>query len=201
MWKKIIFLTITLLIPSCKIQIDCPGYPEKYLVWMPYIQGEEFSLTDGIDTFQLIVETTDITKAYTIKEYKYLANDCSCRANATITSDFFPTILFFSENREDYAADFVISFLTPYHEFPNTVQSFQFQDNNGDTIYSFYPYEHNELLSSYNNGYKIFNDVLKIESDTLLSDILIYQIYIAKRVGIIQFKDRFNHKTWSLIKL
>ena len=200
MWGKIVFMTIILLIPSCKIQIDCPGYPEKYLVWMPYGQGEEFSLTDGIDTFQLIVETTDITKAYTIKEYKFLANDCSCVANSTIASDFLPRILFNSESIGNYAADFVISFLTPNYEFPNTTQSFQFQDNNGETISTYYPYEHNEILSNYDNGYKIFNDVIKIESDTLLSDMLIYQICVAKGVGIIQFKDRFNHKTWSLIE-
>ena len=42
--------------------------------------------------------------------------------------------------------------------------------------------------------------VLKIESDTLLSEKQIYQLYIAKKVGIIQFKDRSTHKTWSLIQ-
>jgi hypothetical protein len=57
-----------------------------------------------------------------------------------------------------------------------------------------------EILSSYDNGYKIFSDVLKIENDTLFSYKQIYQIYIAKNIGFIQIKDRFNHKTWSLIE-
>lgn len=193
MWRKIVYLTITLLISSCTYEIDCPGYPEKYLVWMPYIQGEEFSLTDGIDTFQLIVESTDITKAYTVKRSKLLKDweyFCDCHATSTISSDFFPGIVYRSENKEDKAAEYFVTF---YHEYPNTAQVFGFQDNNGDTIFATWPYQNCEILSSYDNGYKIFNDVLKIESDTLLlpeillPDIIIYQIYIAKTVGIIQF--------------
>jgi hypothetical protein len=199
MWKKIVYLTIPLLISACIIKTDCPGYPEKYLVWMPYKQGQEFSLTDGINTFQLIVESTDITKAYTHKRSKFLKDweyFCECDAYSTITStnDFLPTIVYHSENY-DYGADFMISFQTN-----SGVNVLQFRDNNGESFYTYWPYQHNEILSSYDNGYKIFNDVIKIESDTLPIDVRIYQVYIAQKVGIIQFKDRFNHKTWSLIE-
>jgi len=49
---------------------------------------------------------------------------------------------------------------------------------------------------------RFFQDetVLKIESDTLLSDKPFYQIYIAKNVGFIQIKDRAKHKTWNFIE-
>ncbi|HBE42141.1 MAG TPA: hypothetical protein DDW27_13210 [Bacteroidales bacterium] len=202
MWKKIVYLTIILLISSCTDEINCPGFPEKYLVWMPYIRGEEFLLTNGIDTFKFIVESVDITKAYTAKCLKNWECSCDCYAIFTITStnDFFPTIDI-SSDTYSYGADFRIAFQTD-----SGVDILQFRDNNGESFLTYWPYQHNEFLNSYDNGYKIFNDVIKIESDTLLlpeillSETQIYQIYIAKKVGIIQFTDRFNHKTWSLIE-
>jgi hypothetical protein len=210
MWKKIVYLTLILLIPSCEYQIDCPGFPETHLVWMPYIQDEEFSLTDGIDTFQFIVKRIDIEKAYTYKGTKYFTRDytCFCSAYCTITGPkhVFPLITF-NGNAEE-GTDLNGDSLTSGHfsinfSYSPTYQFFEFHhhvwNNNVEKVFSSSP-EHAEILSSYDNGYKIFNDVLKIESDTLLTDKLIYQIYIAKNVGFIQIKDRGKHKTWNLIE-
>jgi len=204
MWKKIVYLTIALLISSCSFQIDCPGFPEKHLVWVPYIQDEEFSLTDGIDTFQFIVKRINIQKAYTHKGSKLFEEPgdyiCDCSASCTITGPVYAEILilgYASEGESGTVGRFSIIFSDPdthqYYEFVHHVWN-----NNVDTVYSFL--DHAEILSSYDNGYKIFNNVLKIESDTLLSDKPFYQIYIAKNVGFIQIKDRTKHKTWNFIE-
>jgi hypothetical protein len=195
MWRKILYLIITLLISSCTYHVDCPGYPEKYLVWMPYKSGQQFSLTDGIDTFHLIVETTDIRGPYTMKRLKLQKEyKCDSYAYCSITSDSLPGISYYSDGY-DYGADFKIGF-----QFNSGAEVLQFQDNNGESYLTYWLYQHNEILSSYYNGCKVFNDVIKIESDTLAIDVRIYQVYIAKNVGIIQFKDRSYHKTWSLIE-
>jgi hypothetical protein len=195
MWRKIVYLTITLLISSCTYKVDCPGYPKKYLVWMPYMQGEKISFTDGIDTFQLLVEATDIREPYTMKRLKFQKEDeCDSYAYCSITGDSLPGITY-SSNGYDYGADFIIGF-----QFNSGAEDLQFQDNNGESFLTYWPYQHNEILNSYDNGCKVFNDVIMIESDTLAIDIRIYQVFIAKKVGIIQFKDRINHKTWSLIQ-
>ena len=201
MWKKIVYLTIILLISSCYQKINCPGYPEKYLVWMPYIKGEEFSLTNGIDKVQLKVESVDITKAYTKECLKNWECSCDCSARCTITSTSYFSPINISCDAYSYGADITFGFQTN-----SGYNILQFRDNNGGSFVTYWPYQNTEFLNSYDNGYKIFNDVIKIESDTLLlpeillSEEQIYQIYIAKEVGIIQFKDRFNNKTWSLIE-
>jgi hypothetical protein len=195
MWRRIVYLTITLLISSCTYKVDCPGYPEKYLVWMPYKQGEKISFTDGIDTFQLIVDATDIREPYTMKRLKSQKDDeCDSYAYCSITGDSLPGISYYSDGY-DYGADFKIGF-----QFNSGAEVLQFQDNNGNSYLTYWLYQHNEILNSYDNGCKVFNDVIKIESDTLPIDIRIYQVFIAKKAGIIQFKDRLNHKTWSLIQ-
>jgi len=201
MGTKIVYLTITLLILSCTNKVDCPGFPKKYLVWMPYIQGEKISFTDGIDTLQLMVDETYIVEPYTAKRFKFLDEDrCDSYASCSITGDSLPGITYSSDNY-DSGADFKISF-----QLNSGSNVFQFRDNNGESFLTYWPYQHNEILNSYDNGCKVFYDVIKIESDTLLvpetllPDIQVYQLYIGKNIGIIQFKDRLNHKTWSLIQ-
>ena len=57
-----------------------------------------------------------------------------------------------------------------------------------------------ENITKFDNGLKEYVDVVKVAYDTLLySETPIYQVFLAKKVGVIQFKDRFDHKTWSLI--
>jgi hypothetical protein len=195
MRKKIIYLAILLLIPSCTYKVDCPGYPDKYLVWMPYSKDEKISFTDGTDTFQLMVEAYDIDEPHTEKRLKFQRGaECDNSAYWSIKGDSIPGITIISDGY-DYEADFFISF-----QFDSGSETLQFRDNNGESFLTDWPYQHNEFFNSYDNGCKVFNDVLMIETDTLAADIRIYQIYFAKEAGIIQFKDRLNHKTWSLVQ-
>lgn len=207
MWKKIVYLTLILMIPSCNVKINCPGFPETHLVWMPYLQGEEFSLTDGIDTFQFKVEWVDITKAYTFTGSKlYYLNppseescDRDARCNITGPKHIYSMIQIHGQQHGvlDWT-HFLISFSTSNSDSHEDFYFAYGVENNVEKVSSSLPGE--EILSSYDNGYKIFSDVLKIENDTLFSNNQIYQIYIAKNIGFIQIKDRFNHKTWSLIE-
>jgi hypothetical protein len=195
MWLKIVYLTIALLISSCTYKVDCPGYPKKYLDWMPYIQGEKISFTDGIDTLQLRVGEIDIRDPYTMKRLKFeKGTECDSYAYCSITGDSLPSISINSDGY-DFGADFKIDF-----QFNSGAEVLQFQDNNGESFLTYWPYQHNEILNNYDNGCKVFNDVIMIESDTVSIDIRIYQVFISRKVGIIQFKDRLNHKTWSLIE-
>ena len=165
---------------------------------MPYIQGEEFTLTDGIDTDQFKVESTDITKPYSVKRSKFLNDreyDCDCNAFFTITSTSDFSAINISSYAYSYGANITIGIQTN-----SGYNMLEFRDNNGESFVTWWQEQNIEFLNSYDNGYKIFNDVLKIETDTLLSEEQIYQLYIAKKVGIIQFKDRSTHKTWSLIE-
>jgi len=194
------------MIPSCDVKIDCPGIPETHLVWMSYKQDEVFSLTDGIDTFQFKVEKIDIQKAYTFTgcRFNYLnppserSCDCDAWCNITGPKHVYSEIYISGEHVVSGWTYFWISFETPNSD---AYEYFRFAygiENNVEKVISSFPGE--EILSSYDNGYKIFSDVFTIESDTLLSNRQIYQIYIAKNVGFIQIKDRFNQKTWSLIE-
>jgi hypothetical protein len=192
------------MIPSCGKKIKCPGFPETYLIWMPYLQGEEFSLTDGIDAFQFSVTYMYIPRASTITKLwpMDLGSDCDDYAECTITSPkhVYSQIRIQGLSEEKYAR-FSMSFATPHYSEKGQFFGFQHNiDNNVDTIFATKPYQHVERLSSFDNGYKIYDDVLKFELDTLLSNEQIYQIYYAKNIGFIQIKDRFNHKTWSLIE-
>jgi len=46
---------------------------------------------------------------------------------------------------------------------------------------------------------KIFSDVLKLESYTIMPQMSHLSDILCKNVGLIQINDPFNHKTWSLI--
>jgi hypothetical protein len=195
MWKKIVYLTIALLLTSCTYKLDCPGYPKKYLVWMPYILDEKISFTDGIDTIQLRVEEAYLREPYIMKRFKSVkGGECASYAYCSITGDSLPRISFNSDGY-DYEADFKIGF-----QFISGAEYFGFRHNNGESILTYEPYQHIEIFNSYDNGCKVFKDVIMMESDTLAIDVRIYQICLAKNAGIIQFKDRLAHKTWSLIQ-
>jgi hypothetical protein len=58
------------------------------------------------------------------------------------------------------------------------------------------------LLTSFYNGYKDYANVLKLESDTVLSYYKpwVYQVWIAESAGIIQFIELKTKKVWSLIE-
>lgn len=215
MWKKIVYLTIILLIPSCEVKINCPGFPETHLVWMPYIQGEEFSLTDGIDTFQFTVKSVDISKAYSFTGFKwYYLNppskeSCEYKASCTITSPNhdYSEIRIYGGDSQPVWTMFKIYLSTPNSEYSEIFIFYYGVENNVEKIVSKYNtgeeiVEEILNMSSYNNGYKIYSDVLFLEDRTIYiyPNEHIYQIYYAKNVGIIQIKDPVNNKTWSLIE-
>jgi hypothetical protein len=60
-------LIFILILTGCG-SVDCPSFPEEGLDWIPCIQDDTISFTEGIDTFQLNVNKTYRTRAYSIKK-------------------------------------------------------------------------------------------------------------------------------------
>jgi hypothetical protein len=197
-------LTLMLLMTGCGEKTPCSAYPEKYLSWMPFQIGDKYSFTDGTSTFQLNVDEVYKTDAYTQKQKWPMDRMCEAEAYAKMTGIPFLSKIEFksslpepqSNSRGDIDTSFVyfmIIFLSEeWSEFGFSIRDGQISN----TIYFSTPIP---LLSSFNNGYKEYSNVLKLEHDTIISQTAIYQVYIAESVGIIQFTDRKNHKTWNLI--
>ena len=181
---------------GCREKTDCPPYSEEYLNWMPYQQGERFSFTDGEDTFKLNVDETFRSSAYTITQPMIAKKPCEADAYARISGDsFLPKIEVvgtYRSNIEPGQITYVIEFLNS--EYSTFIFIFE-----NETFYDISLMD--TLLKSYDNGYEQYNNVLKLESDTtVLHHQQIYQVCVAESVGIIQFKDIKNHKTWSLVE-
>jgi hypothetical protein len=204
MMKTKWILTLMLLMTGCGEKVPCSAYPEKYLSWMPFQKGDKYSFTDGTTTFQLTVDEVYKTDAYTMKQTWPLDRMCEVEAYTVMTSNSLLSKIEFKSSlpepqpnsRGDIDTTFVyfrIIFLS------EEWSEFGFSIRDGQISPSIFFSSTIPLLSSFNNGYNVYNNVLKLEHDTLISQLAIYQVYIAESVGIIQFKDRKNHKTWSLI--
>jgi hypothetical protein len=185
--KILRYIMIILLVAGCG-KTHCPGYIEEYNNWIPYKQGDKLSFTDGKDTFNLKVDTAYRSTNYTQSSWP-IDQACQAQADVNISGDtILPKI---SESciveiigqTEKY---YRISFYC--HE--NSFFSFDIKDLEKPT----------GLLTNYDNGYSEYLNVLKLEIDTLTIPQQIYLVYFAESIGIVQFLDRFNHKTWSLIR-
>ncbi len=186
---KFKYLAFILIITGCS-SIDCPSFPEEGLVWMPYKQGENINFTDGRDTFQLNVYETYRSSAYSY--VKGLKSTCVVNAFAKFSSNSsLPQFQMFG-----FSANLPRFYTISFTDRTNL----NFGINSYGVISSFDNGYTCENLTNYYNGFKEYTIIGKVAYDTLIySETQIYEVYFAKNVGVIQFKDRFNHKTWSLI--
>lgn len=193
------FLTCIILIFGCH-RAECRGYPEEYLNWIPYKLGEGASFTDGKDTLNLLVYETYKSRAYKQHAVWNMEIPCEINALAYISGD---------SNSHQIRIE---SELNDIPDEPDIFYNYAISVNKNDwSAFSFYVNNHDitvgpgrtpaQLLLSYYNRYKEYSNVLKLEMDTVnwLNPKMIYQIYIAESVGIIQFAETKNHKIWSLI--
>ena len=63
------FLRITLLLTSILMlsgchRTNCPGYPDEYMNWIPYVSGSKILFTDGSDIIMLSVGETVRSEPY-----------------------------------------------------------------------------------------------------------------------------------------
>ena len=191
----IICFAMTLLAAGCG-ELDCPAYPEKYLNWIPYKQGDILFFTDGKDTIKFIVNDTFNSTAYTTHHAWPLDQSCIVEARVNIRGDTLDPLNrairessylnLEDQNFRDYSIS--ISSQEIYFEY----STFEFYMHNSEKPAN--------LLSCYDNGYKIYSNVVKLEIDTIILPQRINMVYFAESTGIIQFKDHISHKTWSLIR-
>jgi hypothetical protein len=187
-----------LIITGCAEKTHCSAFPEKYLRWMPFQLGDKCTFTDGTHTFQLNVDEVFKTNAYSMKQSLMAHKLCEVEAFVKLTGGTFLSQIKYqsflvepdplgSYNIDTTMAYFYITLLSEqWSAFAFTIKDGQ-------------PLNTNPLLNSFNNGYKEYNNVLKLEHDTLNIQDPIYKVYIAESVGIIQFTYRKNNKSWSLI--
>jgi hypothetical protein len=187
-------MILMIVLTGCGKKTSCPPISEEYLSWLPYKMNENFHFTDGKDTIELSIIKTSASSEYTIKHSLIAEKICQADAYAKMTCKSIPLQIefkaFYLPEIEPLDISYNIWFLTSeYSTF-----LFYFRNDSLDL-----PNAKAMILSSFSNGQKVYSNVLKLENDTTLVDQHIYQIYIAESVGIIQFTDRQNRKTWRLI--
>lgn len=193
--RKLLFLAVLLSACGCN-RIDCPGYENEYLNWIPYEESDSIYFTDGTDTLKLRVNETYRSVAY--KEQPWIIErSCYVEANASVSGDpdsvsITATSYYTSEENFPIVYRYVISY-----NIGSAFFDFQAWDNKVTIDYSITV----DLLNSFNNGFKDYPNVLKLDQDTTYpwGKPLIYEIYIAESVGIIQFKESGNQRIWSLM--
>jgi hypothetical protein len=158
---------------------------------MPYEQGDKISFTDGIDTFQLNVYETNRT-SYSYRKAFSSRAICQAEAQAKLSSNSsLPQFNMYGASANLPRA---------YNIFFNDNIYFNFIINTNGIASTNYDGLVCENLDKFDNGFKEYVDVLKVTYDTLVyTETEIYQVFLAKKIGVIQFNDRFNHKRWNLI--
>lgn len=191
-------LTIILVISGCH-RAQCPGYPDKYLNWIPYKQGDSAFFTDGTDTLKLLVNETYKSGTYKQRIVWNLEFPCQSSASAYISGDSYSHQIRINSEQivTSEEPEMFYNYAISINSNDWSVFNFYVRNNEIATDFSRIPAQ---LLLSYNNGYKEYTNVLKLEMDTAgwLNPKMIYKLYIAESVGIIQFTETINHKIWSL---
>ena len=178
---------------------ECPAYPDEYLNWIPYKLGGSAYFTDGKDTFKLYVRETYKSGAYKQHSIWNMEFPCDISAEAYISGESNSSQIMVNSEHHDVPDEPAIFYNYSISVNNNDWSDFNFSVTDYDitTDHGVTPVQ---LLDNYNNGYKDYSNVLKLEMDTVnwLNPKMIYIIYVAESVGIIQFTETLNHKTWSL---
>jgi hypothetical protein len=174
--------------------------------WIPYESGVNVSFTDGTDTLRLSVKEVYRSAPYKSESW-IIERSCYSDAQAFISGDTaYPEINVLSMNISDPSemADYSYSLTGSTVKDADgnilisgwSTFSFQLIDNK-ITIEHYKPVD---LMASYNNGYKEYANVLRLDADTSLNYYKpwVYRVYIAENVGLIQFTELRSEKTWSL---
>ncbi len=195
------YFSLIVIMTGCIGETHCPAYREKNLHWIPYKISENLRFTDGSDTIKFLVNEAKMSEENFFPAN--VAGECIANAFFRTTID---SINNFKIEGESYDADSLIYmyFFSTYSHTDNTdstlhIDPYVFEiKNNKFSIEKWNsPLIH---LAKFNNGIRNYKNVLKLESDLTDKKCRIWQVYVADSVGVIQFSDRINMKTWRLVE-
>ena len=181
----------TVILSGCLGNVNCPSYSNSDLVWMPYEKNQDIKFSNGNDTLSLIIDSCGISDSYSFKKNC----DCDCSANAFAYSSI-DTAHLFNINAISYSSYGNKSYYYNFYKYKYSNNELknsnldQFDFTIEDDQWSA------DTLATYGN----YSHVVKIELDTINTTRDIWQVYIAKSVGIIQFSSIDNRCTWNLIE-
>lgn len=205
--NKIIFALILLLpFVACKRKkvIDCPGFPESHLDWLPYDEGDTIRFTDSIGQQIIFIGKVKYATAFEQRTcrtsfptppcecYNYPRAGASAHTNDTSyrkTNSAGKTILLFNDLYVDIYGDETNGFTISYHVLDGTSTYHLNPDIelSGNDI----------LLPSYSVGGQTYSKVVEHTVDTAnnpyvdpgLNVNFVYKMYSNKSHGVIAFQD------------
>jgi hypothetical protein len=204
-----LFILIVLL-SSCWGVIECPTYPENKKSWIPYEVGDGVRFSDGIDTIVIRIEHSYSTSDFFIE--KYSDDECICYASFRSDNNSLGPSFSGGSFYNGYFVSYYYDFYIPDDSL-NNANGILSPMYPGFNFQSFKDLFDVEKLDEYTAADKTYADVLLLELDTVLTFIehddfvsmpifqipQVWRIAIADSVGLIQFEDRVNRKTWNLV--
>lgn len=191
------FFVLIVFLTGCWGDTHCPAYKVSDLDWMPYKTGQKILFTNGQDTMHFIIDDDSRTSVYSFKNNC----DCSCEAQAMFSSSVDSTYLlkiegysYSSESHIDYNYEFYNCFYSTDHFMYNFSDEFWFEYASDKWSVDSLPI------------YQGYRHVLKMQLDTIDDGGVmwrrpdIWEIYIAKSAGLIEFSSLKSKSTWRLIK-
>lgn len=194
--KKILYLTIvTILFSTCSNDKDCSGFPEKRKVWFPYYKGELVNFSSGNASQTFAFNDVYSTLPYTIYGNESLDCECMIRCYSDIDSVNNIQMKCDAEKlklRTEYKIQFQHFGWQSKYYVPTQIDFFEFDIKTDDEI------EGAEIIDELELNNQIYNDVLKIEIDTISNKKTeIYKVYLAPECGIIRYDYR-NGKSFKI---
>lgn len=180
---------------GCIGETDCPAYPEKYLTWFPYHENEKLTFTNGVDTAVFLILETKKSGSFSFKNNC----KCDCAADAYAITAVDPVLNLKITASGNYYSDFV-SYAYTFTEYGYSGIYYGAQR---DDVFDFRN-ENNklsvEIIPEFDNGMHQYSKVVKLENDTTDNRCHVWQIWVADSIGLIQFSDRLENKTWKLVQ-
>jgi hypothetical protein len=191
------FLVLIVLLTGCLGETHCPAYKASDLAWMPYKTGQKMLFTDGQDTMHFIIDEDSLSSAYSFKNNCL----CYCEAQAYFCSSVDSVHLLKIEGYS-YSTMFDVNY---NYNFINCVYyNYELVDRYNDRFC--FEYASNSWSVDSLPIYQGYSHVLKMQLDTIDNGggvwrkPNIWEIYIAKSVGLIEFSSLKSKSTWRLIK-
>ena len=195
-------LIIFIFLAGCFGETHCPSFPIEKLNWMPYQLDSTIQFSDGYDTIKYTIVDTFRSES---RSYKNNC-DCDCGATAYFKTDINSenelkiegTCNFINNNFIGYVYNFQkYGYIGEYYMILKS-DDFNLLKENGTFK--------NEIISSFRINSKTYQNVVKLELDTINDGSLnwskpdIWKVYIADSIGIIQFEDLNSRKIWKIIE-